>query len=523
MSHLQFAAACLLALSSTASAADPPADRGVPAPEETHPTLWFNHAAPVRQVALSADGRWLATQAGRTAILWDAATGKESRRLAVALNDRCNLAFSPDSRTLACLSVMKDDLQAVQIFEVATGKKLRSVAETKRDISTIAFSPDGKQLLTGDMRGFVRRWDANSGKALQELPERGAVHAVAFAPDGKTLAVGSGNTESGKDKDRPFLTLWDMAHNRAAGWQAQRTPVSAVAFSPDGKLLISAARRDGAVRLWEVDSGKEIRSWMYFAWPVAPIPPLVFSPDGGLVAAGPRNGVVRLWDALAGDEIVLPPLLAPDSREAGTSAYARSPAGRVIAARFGGPLAAIQDVTDMVRAARPRAAALKTADLEPLWAALAEEPAAAYPALMRLCGDPAKAVPFIKQRVLALPRPDTRRIAQLLADLESDQFDARRRANDELEKMGEAPRAALERALADKPSLEVQCRVERLLDKLRVPGAEQLRWGRIVLGLEHMPVAEARDLLQTLAQGSAGSRIAGDAKAALERLDKQRR
>jgi hypothetical protein len=514
MRHIQFAAACWLTLGIAAGARA--ADQPAAAADQPQPTLWFPHPGAVRHVLLSADGRWLATQVSRTVFVWEAATGKEKFRVELRSDKfrlSCAPAFAPDSRTLACPSASKENAQAIDMIEVATGKKLRSVTETKAAILAFAFSPDGKQLATSDVRGVVRLWDADSGKPLMEMLQRGDRDAIAFAPDGKTIAVGGGDSAKGKD----FLTLWDVTRNREISLKAE-APVRGMAFTPDGKLLASASRGDGALRLWEVDSGKEIRSWPYFDWPVGTT--LVFSPGGGLLSAGPRNGVVRFWEALAGDEIPVPQMLAPDSREAGTSAFARTPTGRFIAARFRGNLVAVQDVTDMVREARPRAAPLKAAELEPLWAVLAEDPAVAYPALVLLIGAPPTSVPFIKERVLAAPRPDTRRLEQLLADLEGDHFDTRRKANAELEKMGEAARAALERTLADKPALEVQLRIERLLDKIRVPSAEQLRWQRTILGLEHMSDSEARDLLQIIAQGRAGGRAASAAKAALERLTK---
>jgi hypothetical protein len=60
---------------------------------------------------------------------------------------------------------------------------------------------------------------------------------------------------------------------------------------------------------------------------------------------------------------------------------------------------------------------------------------------------------------------DPKRLAQLIADLESNDFPARQKATEELESLGVLAIAALEKALAGKPALETRTRIERLLEK----------------------------------------------------------
>jgi len=48
--------------------------------------------------------------------------------------------------------------------------------------------------------------------------------------------------------------------------------------------------------------------------------------------------------------------------------------------------------------------------------------------------------------------------------------------------------------------------------------AETLRQGRAIEVLEHIATPEARQLLQTIAEGAAGAGLTREAKAALERL-----
>jgi WD40 repeat protein len=61
---------------------------------------------PLRCVALSRDGHWIAAGADRgTIYLWEVATGKKVQRWHADLNVIWSLAFAPDDRTLASIGM----------------------------------------------------------------------------------------------------------------------------------------------------------------------------------------------------------------------------------------------------------------------------------------------------------------------------------------------------------------------------------------------------------------------------------
>lgn len=80
--------------------------------------------------------------------------------------------------------------------------------------------------------------------------------------------------------------------------------VAAASMSPDGALLVDGSV-DGIARLWDVASGRQIRS---FVGHTEPINTVAFSPDGSLVATGSgllsntqsSDNSVRLWDVKTG-------------------------------------------------------------------------------------------------------------------------------------------------------------------------------------------------------------------------------
>lgn len=60
------------------------------------------------------------------------------------------------------------------------------------------------------------------------------------------------------------------------------------------------------------------------------------------------------------------------------------------------------------------------------------------------------------------------RIARLLKDLDSEKFQARKQAEEELLQLGKPALDPLKRVLASKPSLELATRATRLLEKLAI-------------------------------------------------------
>jgi WD40 repeat protein/DNA-binding SARP family transcriptional activator len=108
----------------------------------------------------------------------------------------------------------------------------------------------------------------------------------------------------------------NMLHQALAVSRVERTlfghelEVSGLAFSRDGSLLASGSV-DTVVRIWEVDSGRELHALTGFEGMVLG---LDFDPAGQRLAAGSFDGTVRIWDVGTGAEqmtLVMP--LPPES------------------------------------------------------------------------------------------------------------------------------------------------------------------------------------------------------------------
>jgi len=113
-------------------------------------------------------------------------------------------------------------------------------------------------------------------------------------------------------------------------------------------------------------------------------------------------------------------------------------------------------------------------------------------------------------------------LAQLLTDLNADQFAVRHKAEDELRKLRELAEPAMRKELANKPTLEARRRIDRLLEQLerRHNAPEWLREERAIQVLESLATPKARRLVESLAQGTTEADLTRAAMQAMERRSK---
>src|SRR5262249_31585016 len=143
----------------------------------------------ILSLEFSPDGKALAVSSRNQRVhLWEAETGKELHQLgggevaqrggALSLlggysgPEARGVAISPDGKRLASAAG-----STVRLWEMATGKELPLLEGHRRAPSSVAVTLDGKSVVSWGPDRVIRRWDAANGKS------QGAF----VAPSGTTL------------------------------------------------------------------------------------------------------------------------------------------------------------------------------------------------------------------------------------------------------------------------------------------------------------------------------------------------
>ena len=217
-------------------------------------------------IAVSPDGRTIATGSyerttgfhDRTVRTWDATTGEAQAVLKGLRSSVCSLSFSADSQRLLAASRGNDAI----LFDLKTETVIRSFTRPERsdgrsvlNDNPAVLSPDGLHVFTNDVTknnpGQGVLWDAQAGDVLRTLPVPGEnpyeITCAAFQPSSRILVTG------GADKQ---ARIWDVDSGRELRILRGHTDtVRGICFSPDGKRLATSSS-DCTIRVWETDSGR---------------------------------------------------------------------------------------------------------------------------------------------------------------------------------------------------------------------------------------------------------------------------
>ena len=143
---------------------------------------------PQLAIAISPDGRLLASSGTPDVEIWDTANWNQVAVFKGGSFALASLAFSSDSRLLAA----GGSDRTIEIWDVQSGNAINRVNGHTNVVTCVKFSRDGRRLISSGLDGTVRIWETDSGRELLTLKNHvDWVNCVAFDASERIIASSS--------------------------------------------------------------------------------------------------------------------------------------------------------------------------------------------------------------------------------------------------------------------------------------------------------------------------------------------
>ena len=266
------------------------------------------HDATIRRVGISPDGKSIVSIDGdigrNTLKIWDINTGKEIKTIQLS-QPNIVYSLSKDSKYVLTANPVKND--EINLLDAVTGNRIKTFHNRERNVTNnIELSRNNKYAVSIYENGLVKIWDASSGKLLKEIRGTQTIKIQGEGPiditdDGRFVIFTEYDNNLNKE-----LKLFDCKSGKLIRniYKYGKNNLAFAMFSPDGRHILWAENTHevgkSVLHLEETTTGRKAWSSEDIAGSVATAN---FSPDGKYILAGAWDGALKLWDISTTKEI----------------------------------------------------------------------------------------------------------------------------------------------------------------------------------------------------------------------------
>ncbi|KAK4546198.1 hypothetical protein LTR36_002335 [Oleoguttula mirabilis] len=280
-------------------------------------------------VALSQDGKVLATCLGEEALLTDLNTGEHLARIEGDGEPITTLALTPDaSYLIVCSRSLSMRVYALRPSETLDNtieaRLLRTLKPHTTPVVTIAVDSTSSLLATGGADGVVKVWDLRGGYTTHTFHgHSGVISTLHFFQVDPAESEQPTKSKKRKSKQRNAeaeevpqdeatagyrlasggedgkVRIWDLHKRRGvATLDAHVSVVRSLSYSPELRLLLSASRDKTAI-LWDAKTWQQQSTVAV----LETIESAGFVESGRVFYTGGETARLRIWDTETGSEI----------------------------------------------------------------------------------------------------------------------------------------------------------------------------------------------------------------------------
>jgi len=258
----------------------------------------INGKIPV-SIAFSPDERYIANivEGEEVVEIRDIKTGNLFRR--ITSSRPLSICFSHNGKILAQGS--KD--HTIKLWDVSSGKLSKKLSGHTSGITSLSFSSDGRYLASGSDDNYFKLWQVNTGKILWSVFSPGCFHnIVAFSPDDKYVALAS-KPPGIIGRENLIILVESSTGKIIRSFNEHYYGVNSISFSSDGSLIASG-NDDKTIKISDVSTGEIIKILEGHQLPVISVNFLPI-PNRKYLVSSSEDGTVRLWNVETGKEIAM--------------------------------------------------------------------------------------------------------------------------------------------------------------------------------------------------------------------------